>query len=348
MAPKGTQLEKKSAKVKVDKTFGMKNKKGAQAQKEVSKIKRQEAEAGNPKLRKEAEDRKRAAEQKKKDAESRKAELAELFNTVQPVQKVPFGVDPKTVLCAFFKAGKCEKGNKCKFSHDLDADRKTSKKDVYTDVRDKELDTMDTWDEEKLRNVVLSKAGNPKTTTDIVCKYFLEAVETQKYGWFWICPNGGDNCQYRHSLPPGFVLKSKEKKKDETAKVSLEQFLETERHKITGTKTPVTLESFAKWKSERVAKKTAAEEEDRKQKEQRRAAGKLSGLSGREVFTFNPDLLDEVDDGDDDEEFDLTEYMAARRSDAGSDREDDDDDRNSDDDDGPPSVVGSVNGSVKG
>lgn len=345
MAPKGTQLEKKSAKVKDDKTFGMKNKKGAKAQQEVSKLKRQEAEAGNPKLRKEAEDRKRAQEQKKKDELDRKAELSELFNTVQPVQKVPFGVDPKTVLCAFFKAGKCEKGNKCKFSHDLDADRKTSKKDMYTDVRDKEkeLDTMDTWDEEKLRTVVLSKTGNPKTTTDIVCKYFLEAVETQKYGWFWICPNGGDNCQYRHSLPPGFVLKSKEKKKDEKEKVSLEQFLETERHKITGTKTPVTLESFTKWKNERVAKKEAIEEEDRKQKEQRRAAGKLNGLSGREVFAFNPDLLEDYDDGDDEEEFDLTEYMKNRRSENGSDAEDGPESENEEDE-----VVGSTAGSVKG
>ena len=26
---------------------------------------------------------------------------------------------------------------------------------------------MDTWDEEKLRTVVLSKAGNPRTTTDV-------------------------------------------------------------------------------------------------------------------------------------------------------------------------------------
>ena len=49
---------------------------------------------------------------------------------------------------------------------------------------------MDTWDEDKLRSVVSAK-GNPRTTTDIVCKYFVEAIETQKYGWFWECPNGG-------------------------------------------------------------------------------------------------------------------------------------------------------------
>jgi hypothetical protein len=64
---------------------------------------------------------------------------------------------------------------------------------------------MDTWDENKLRDVVLSKHGNPRTTTEKVCKYFIEAVENQKYGWFWTCPNGGDKCMYRHALPPGYV-----------------------------------------------------------------------------------------------------------------------------------------------
>lgn len=108
-------------------------------------------------------------------------------------------------------------------------------------------DTMDKWDEEKLRSVVLSKAGNPRTTTDvrlssafivvsisndlqIVCKHFIQAIETQKFGWFWECPNG-DSCQYRHALPPGFVLKSQKKAAEDAAKanvISLEDFLEVE------------------------------------------------------------------------------------------------------------------------
>ncbi len=84
-----------------------------------------------------------------------------------------------------------------------------AKRDLYQDTReeekeDKEKDTMDDWDEEKLRNVVKSKHGNPRTTTDKVCKYFIQAVEDGKYGWFWTCPNGGDKCMYRHSLPPGY------------------------------------------------------------------------------------------------------------------------------------------------
>jgi hypothetical protein len=78
---------------------------------------------------KEAQEAKKAAELKKKE------ELLELFKPVQATQKVPFGTDPKTVLCEFFKAGHCEKGNKCKFSHDLNVARKGQKKDIYTDSR---------------------------------------------------------------------------------------------------------------------------------------------------------------------------------------------------------------------
>jgi hypothetical protein len=94
----------------------------------------------------------------------------------------------------------------------LAIERKTEKRSLYTDTRNEEKneeeeakkkDAMDDWDEEKLQNVILSKHGNPKTTTDKVCKFFIEAVENQKYGWFWVCPNGGDQCKYRHSLPPG-------------------------------------------------------------------------------------------------------------------------------------------------
>ena len=59
--------------------------------------------------------------------------------------KVPFGVDPKSILCEFFKQGLCTKGNKCKFSHDPNVGRKVVKKDLYTDSRqeEKENDTMD-------------------------------------------------------------------------------------------------------------------------------------------------------------------------------------------------------------
>ncbi|RHZ43454.1 translation machinery-associated protein TMA46 [Aspergillus thermomutatus] len=280
MPPKKPEPAKKKKTTVEDKTFGMKNKKGGSAKKQIAQLQAQAAHNKTAEAKKkEAEKARREAE--KKAAEAAKKEAADLFKPVQ-VQKVPFGVDPKTVLCVFFKQGNCEKGKKCKFSHDPNVERKAAKKDLYTDSRDvksaeeeaKKGDTMDQWDEEKLRKVVLSKHGNPRTTTEKVCKFFIEAVENQKYGWFWVCPNGGDKCMYKHSLPPGFVLKTKEQRAAEKAlmdksplnTLTLEDWLESERHKLTGSLTPVTPETFAKWKKERLDKK-AAEEQARKAKE---------------------------------------------------------------------------------
>lgn len=69
-----------------------------------------------------------------------------LANIIQP--KVPAGVDPKSILCEYHKHGLCQKGFKCKFSHDLDVGRKQAKIDLYTDQRDinKEDDDMEDWD----------------------------------------------------------------------------------------------------------------------------------------------------------------------------------------------------------
>jgi len=287
----------------VDKTFGMKNKKGGAAQKQIAQLKATTASGGTP------DEKRKAAEkaQREKDkaaAEQARKETAELFKPVQ-VQKVPFGTDPKTVLCQFYKKGNCEKGKKCKFSHDLAIERKTEKRSLYTDNRDQEKeeeeerrkkDNMDDWDEEKLRQVVLSKHGNPKTTTDKVCKYFVQAIEDQKYGWFWTCPNGGDKCMYKHSLPPGFVIKTREQRAAEKAlmansplnTLTLEDFLESERHKLTGKLTPVTPETFAKWKKERIDKKQAEEE-----------AKKMKDATGRAMFEKGDWAQDSDADSDD-------------------------------------------------
>lgn len=63
-----------------------------------------------------------------------------------------------------------------------------------------------------------------------VCKHFLEAVEKKQYGWFWVCPNGGKECHYRHALPPGYILKSQMKAllEEESKKVSIEEEIENE------------------------------------------------------------------------------------------------------------------------
>ena len=43
------------------------------------------------------------------------------------------GVDPKSILCEYFRHGQCTKGFKCKYSHDLAVERKTQKIDLVSD-----------------------------------------------------------------------------------------------------------------------------------------------------------------------------------------------------------------------
>lgn len=73
--------------------------------------------------------------------------------------------------------------------------------------------------------------------------------------------------------------------------LTLEDFLESERHKLTGNLTPVTPETFAKWKKERLDKK-AAEEQARRAKEN----------TGRALFESgkwrDEDDEDDEEDGD--------------------------------------------------
>ncbi|WVQ80353.1 hypothetical protein IAT38_002458 [Cryptococcus sp. DSM 104549] len=304
---------------KEDKTFGMKNKnKSAKVQQYVKTVQQQQAQAGKNKADKKKEEEKLKKAEEKAIAESKRKMEAELYGPAVQVQKVPFGTDPKTVLCVYFKVGKCTKGSKCKFSHDLNVGRKVEKVNLYTDVReDKKADLMETWDEEKLRNVVTQNQVKQKNATDIVCKYFIQAIEDKKYGWFWECPNGGDRCMYRHALPPGFVLKSDKKKADEAAskeQISLADFLEVERHKLKPPLTPVTPESFAIWKKNRIDKKQAEVEAVEKAKAAQRAAGKMTGMTGKDMFDFGGELYE--DDGEEGEEdWDISRMLARYRED---------------------------------
>jgi hypothetical protein len=77
--------------------------------------------------------------------------------------------------------------------------------------------------------------------------------------------------------------------------LTLEDFLESERHKLTGTLTPVTPETFAKWKTERMDKK-AAEDQARLAKE---ATGRAMFEKGDWDASGDED---EDDDGDEEDE----------------------------------------------
>ncbi|KAH0508810.1 Zinc finger CCCH domain-containing protein 15 [Microtus ochrogaster] len=300
-----------------DKTFGLKNKKGAKQQKFIKAVTHQvKFGQQNPRQVAQSEAEKKL---KKDDRKKELQELNELFKPVVAAQKISKGADPKSVVCAFFKQGQCTKGDKCKFSHDLTLERKCEKRSVYIDARDEELekDTMDNWDEKKLEEVVNKKHGEAekkKPKTQIVCRHFLEAIENNKYGWFWVCPGGGDNCMYRHALPPGFVLKKDKKKEEKEDEISLEDLIERERSALGPNVTKITLESFLAWKKRKRQEKIDKLEQDMERRKADFKAGKALVISGREVFEFRPELVN-----DDDEEADDTRYIQG----AGGDEVDD-------------------------
>nr|XP_043616488.1 zinc finger CCCH domain-containing protein 11-like [Erigeron canadensis] len=285
MPPKQSKAEiAKKQKVVEDKTFGLKNKnKSKNVQKYVQSLQQNVQPKPDPS--------KLAAKKKKEEEKAREKELNDLFKIAVVQPKVPVGVDPKSILCEFFKAGQCAKGFKCKFSHDLNVQRKGEKIDIFSDKRDE--GTMEDWDQETLEKVVASKGKeyNQNKPTDIVCKHFLEAVEKKQYGWFWVCPNGNKECHYRHALPPGYVLKSQMKAllEEESNKLAIEDEIEDQRAKVKTT-TPMTTELFMEWKKKKLAERDAG------LAAQRAERAKNDRMSGRELFLSDASVF--VDDAE--------------------------------------------------
>ena len=184
----------------------------------------------------------------------------------------------------------CEKGKKCKYSHDLSMDdAKQANIDVYSDPR--------------------AKVGKMPDTI-ITCRDFIDAVENSKYGFNWVCPNGGENCQYRHMLPQGYVLntdKGAQRSDDEEEELTLEEKIEEERAALPSEGlTPVTLDSFMAWKKAKEERKKAeleakiAAEEAKGRKDK----GQMAFMSGRALFTYNPDLFEDAEGAIDEQQYD--------------------------------------------
>lgn len=131
----------------------------------------------------------------------------------------------------------------------------------------------------------------------------MEAVEKSKYGWFWSCPSG-EKCIYRHALPAGFVLKKDKKKDDKKNEISLEELIETERAALGPNQTKITLETFVAWKKRKIIEKSEAAKKAEEKKRSDYKAGRQVGLSGREMFSFNPELAADEDMEEGDEAFD--------------------------------------------
>lgn len=124
-------------------------------------------------------------------------------------------------------------------------------------------------------------------------------MEKSKYGWFWECPNG-DKCIYRHALPPGYVLKKDKKKEEKPSELSLVELIEKERAALGDNTTRVTLETFLAWKKRKLQEKRDKLAADEERKKSDFSKGRQFGISGREIFSFNPSLVDDgpMEDGD--------------------------------------------------
>ena len=98
--------QKKKEKIIEDKTFGLKNKKGAKQHKFIKAVTRRvKFGQQNPRQVAQSEAEKKL---KKDDKKKELQELNELFKPVVAAQKIS-----KSVVCAFFKQGQCTKGDKC-------------------------------------------------------------------------------------------------------------------------------------------------------------------------------------------------------------------------------------------
>lgn len=290
-----------------DKTFGLKNKnKSKKVQMYVKQVVAS-TKASFTDKKKETELEKKNAE--KAEKKRRKEEIAELFkqSIVQP--KVPFGVDPKTIACEYFKAGQCTKtGDKCKFSHDqtICFGRKkavTNKIDLCVDVQgNKAEEDIAITDPVELQKAIEKKAKQMACETHIVCKHFLGAIEEKKYGWFWECPDNqdGKTCKYRHALPPGYVFKDKKKKSgdeddEEGDGLTLEERLDQMRKGV-GPGAMVTAETFKEWKEARRKKKEEEEEAKAKAAQKGYKKGGKTNMTGRQLFEFDSSIF--VDDAE--------------------------------------------------
>jgi len=100
-------------------------------------------------------------------------------------------------------------------------------------------------------------------------------------------------------------LKGIRKKEEKSEEISIEDLVETQRAQLGSSLTRITYETFQLWKKKKLSEK---QEKNRKEEDRKRAeykAGRHVGLSGRDMFTFNPEMATDDMTEEGDEAFDL-------------------------------------------
>lgn len=135
-----------------------------------------------------------------------------------------------------------------------------------------------------------------KAKTDIVCKFFLDAIKSKVYGLKWKCPNG-DECHYKHCLPKDYVIKTLKGTMQEEMTFEefhdLEEKIDAERERVSVNGTKVTQETLSVWLEKR-----------RKDKEKTVDTKKRDLLAkmktGRDLFTSDSANFQDDENADDD------------------------------------------------
>jgi len=138
---------------------------------------------------------------------------------------------------------------------------------------------------------------------------FTQAVEEAKYGWFWDCPNGGDDCPYYHKLPEDYVFKVLEEEEVETR--TLEEIIEDRRSGLSGG-TPVNEKTFKEWKEKKLRERAEKEEERIKQRSKDLKSG-LVKLTGREIILQQQEQDKNFDEDGEDDGFDIMALLRKKK-----------------------------------
>ena len=169
--------------------------------------------------------------------------------------------------------------------------------DIYTDLREAKAKLG--IDFELMEQKELKRSKMPKT--DIVCKFFLDAVKNKVYGYKWNCPNG-DECHYKHCLPKDYIIKTLNSKTQEEMTIDeyqdMEEKIDEERVRLAKGGTKLDEKTFLAWKE---LKKKEKEKDlllgNSKKKNNSDVMKKLK--TGRQLFTDNKEAFYDDDNADD-------------------------------------------------